>query len=77
MASASSKKLLKDLNKKSKAYFQIDNNMPDFSKDPAFLAKHELAEKFIAEHGLPDSFKKKQKKLKAQSLKPKTNTVKK
>jgi hypothetical protein len=68
MASASSKKLLKDLNKKSKAYFQFDNNMPDFSKDPAFLAKHELAEKFIAEHSLPESFKtkpKEKKRLKA------------
>ncbi len=68
MASASSKKLLKDLNKKSKAYFQIDNNMPDFSKDPAFVAKHEMAEKFIAEHGLPESFNKKEKK--AKSLPP-------
>ena len=57
MASVASQKLLKDLNKKSKAYFQIDNNMPDFSKDPAVLAKHELAEKFIAERGLPESFK--------------------
>lgn len=64
MASASSKKLLKDLNKKSKAYFQIDKNMPDFSKDPAFIAKHEMAEKFIAEHGLPKSFRKKSKKAK-------------
>jgi hypothetical protein len=71
MASASSKKLLKDLNKKSKAYFQIDNNMPDFSKDPSFLAKHELAEKFIAEHGLPDSFKQKAKKVKSLPPTPK------
>ena len=65
MASASRKKLLKDLNKKSKAYFQIDNNMPDLSKDPVFIAKHEMAEKFIAEHGLPESFRKKPTKRKA------------
>ncbi len=82
MASASSKKLLKDLHKKSKAYFKIDNNMPDFSKDPAFVAKHEMAEKFIAEHGLPESFKTgakskksvkvKDSKRKAKHLKPNT-----
>ena len=34
----------------------IDENMPDLSNDPFVLAKLEKAEKFSAEHGLPDSF---------------------
>ena len=33
----------------------IDENMPDFSNDPFVLRKLEIAEKFIAEHGLPES----------------------
>ena len=43
--------------------------MPDFSKDPFVLRKLEIAEKFIAEHGLPES----NITPKAQSRKPKTN----
>ena len=37
----------------------IDENIRDHSNDPFVLAKLEKAEKFIAEHGLPDSFYKK------------------
>ena len=47
----------KSLFKKHLKPIQIDDSMPDFSKDPVFVAKHEKAEKFIAEHGLPESFK--------------------
>jgi hypothetical protein len=52
MALASSKKQVKNLIKKSKVSFRVDNNMPDFSKDPAFIAKQEKAEKLLAECGL-------------------------
>jgi len=52
MALASSKKQVKNLIKKSKVSFRVDNNMPDFSKDPAFIAKQEKAEKLLTECGL-------------------------
>lgn len=58
------KRLLKALNKSSKTPVLIDDNFPDLSKDPVFLAKHEKAEKFIAKYGLPESFKKKTKSKK-------------
>jgi hypothetical protein len=48
-------KELKALNKKYNVSITIDKNMPDLSNDPFVLAKLEKAEKFIAEHGLPDS----------------------
>ncbi len=51
MALASSKKRVKDLLKKSKAAFSVDNTIPDFSKDPAFIAKHHEAERLLAECG--------------------------
>jgi hypothetical protein len=49
-------KLLKNFTKNP---IVIDENMPDFSNDPFVLAKLEKAEKFLAEHGLPESFYKK------------------
>jgi hypothetical protein len=51
MALASSKKRVKDLLKKSKSSFSIDNTIPDFSKEPAFVAKHQEAERLLAECG--------------------------
>jgi hypothetical protein len=62
-------KELRALNKKYNISVKIDKNMPDYSKDPFFIAKNERAEKFIAEHGLPDSPKNKTKakKLKAKA----------
>ena len=43
----------------------IDDDFPDLSKDPVFIAKHEKAEKLIAEYGLPEFFKKKPYKAKS------------
>jgi hypothetical protein len=39
----------------------IDDNFPDLRKDPVFMAKHEKAEKLIAEFGIPEAFKTKPK----------------
>jgi hypothetical protein len=61
--------LSKEINKILKKSFRVDKNMEDFSKDPVFVAKHEKAEKFIAEHGLPESSN---KKIKDQVKKHKT-----
>jgi hypothetical protein len=36
----------------------IDENMPDFSNAPFVLAKMKIAEKLIAEYGLPESLNK-------------------
>ena len=53
----------------------IDENIRDHSNDPFVLAKLEKAEKFIAEHGLPESITKpkakSRKSIKAKSIKPK------
>ncbi len=62
-------KALTAFNKKYNISITVDKNMPDFSKDPVFRAKHEKAEKFLAEHGTPESFR---KKSKAKGVKPKT-----
>jgi hypothetical protein len=43
----------------------IDDDFPDLSKDPVFAAKHEKAEKLIAEFGIPEAFKTKTKKAKS------------
>jgi hypothetical protein len=48
-------KELKTLIEKYNISVTIDKNMPDHSNDPFVLAKLEKAEKFIAEHGLPES----------------------
>lgn len=66
-------KLSKELKEFTKNPILIDENMPDYSNDPFVLAKLEIAEKFLAEHGLPESVK----KPKAQSSKSKTNTSRK
>jgi hypothetical protein len=69
---------LKALNKKYKISVRIVKNMPDLSNDPVFVAKKEIAEKFIAEHGLPEDFKSKNIKPveKAKIPKPKTKRLK-
>jgi hypothetical protein len=54
-------RISKAIKKISKESYPIEICTEDFSKDPAFLAKHEMAEKFIAEHGLPEAFKTKPK----------------
>ena len=59
-------KIIKKLSRES---YPIEICTEDFSKDPVFLAMHERAERFIAEHGLPESFKKKPKKAKGIKLK--------
>jgi hypothetical protein len=46
---------LKALKKKYNICVTIDKNMPDYSDSPFFKKKLETAEKFIAEHGLPES----------------------
>jgi hypothetical protein len=51
----------KILKKFLKTPILIDEDFPDLSRDPVVLAKMERAEKFIAEHGLPDSPKNKTK----------------
>ena len=50
--------------KRSSAPVLIDDNFPDLSKDPVFMAKHEKAEKLIAEFGIPEAFKTKPRKAK-------------
>jgi hypothetical protein len=69
-------KELRALNKKYNISITIDKNMQDHSNDPFVLRKMEIAEKFIAEHGLPDSIDQPKAllKSKAQRPKPKTNT---
>ena len=62
-------KLSKALKEFTKNPIHIDENMPDYSNAPFVLRKLEIAEKFIAEHGLPESII----TPKAQSRKPKTN----
>jgi hypothetical protein len=62
-------KELKALNKKYNVSITTDNNIPDLSNDSFILAKKERAEKFIAEHGLPESSKK--PKVKGLRLKAK------
>jgi hypothetical protein len=52
-----SKKIDKILNES----ITVDENMEDFSNDPVFVAKNEKAEKFLAEHGVPESFSNKTK----------------
>jgi len=64
-------KELKAFNKKYNISVTVDENMEDFSNDPYFVAKNEKAAKFLAEHGVPESFKKKSKSLKAKSKKSK------
>jgi hypothetical protein len=56
-----SKRSNKALSKYSKTPVLIDDNMPDLANDPVFMAKHEKAEKLIAEFGLPKSIKLKTK----------------
>jgi len=60
-------KELKALNKKFNVSITIDNDFPDFSNDPFVLKKMEMAEKFIVEHGLPDSPKRKAKAVKRKA----------
>jgi hypothetical protein len=55
-------KELKALNKKYKISVRIVKNMPDLSNDPVVLAKMEKAEKLIAQYGIPEEFKAKNKK---------------
>ncbi|MEJ0081026.1 MAG: hypothetical protein WDM78_08805 [Puia sp.] len=66
-------KLSKALKEFTKDPILIDENMPDYSNAPFVLRKLEIAEKFIAERGLPESII----KPKAQSVKPKTETSRK
>jgi hypothetical protein len=52
--------------KKSKARkllpgITIGHNIPDVSKDPYFVEKHERARAFIAEHPIPEDWAKKKK----------------
>jgi hypothetical protein len=54
-------KISKALKKFLETPILVDENMPDFSNAPFVLAKMEIAEKFISEHGLPGDFKNKQK----------------
>ena len=72
-------KLSKALKEFIKDPILIDENMPDYSNAPFVLRKLEIAEKFIAEHGLPETSNikltaKKRKKIldkqKAKGLKP-------
>jgi hypothetical protein len=55
----------KILKKFLKTPILIDEDFPDLSNDPFVLKKMEMAEKFIAEHGLPDSPKNKSKAKKS------------
>jgi hypothetical protein len=72
-------KLLKEFTKNP---IVIDENMLDHSNDPFVLRKLEIAEKFIAQHSLPESIDKPKPllkpkailKAKAQRTMPKTNT---
>jgi hypothetical protein len=48
-------KLSKALKEFTKDPILIDEKMPDYSNAPFVLRKLEIAEKFIAEHGLPES----------------------
>ncbi len=72
-------KLSKALKEFTKDPILIDENMPDYSNAPFVLRKLEIAEKFIAEHGLPETSNikltaKKRKKIldkqKAKGLNP-------
>ena len=72
-------KLSKALKEFTKDPILIDEKMPDYSNAPFVLRKLEIAEKFIAEHGLPEtsnieSTAKKRKKIldkqKAKGLNP-------
>ena len=51
------KRSIKALNKYQRTPTLIDDNMPDLCNDSVFIAKHEKAEKLIAEFGLPKSNK--------------------
>ena len=53
-------RISKAIKKISKKSYPIEICTEDFSKDPAFLAMHERAEKLIAQYGLPEAFKTKQ-----------------
>ena len=59
----------KKIDKILKESITVDENMEDFSKDPFVVAKNEKAAKLIAKYGLPKSFQKKTKSLKAKSKK--------
>ncbi|HXB29478.1 MAG TPA: hypothetical protein VNW49_06650 [Puia sp.] len=50
--------------KRSNTTVFIDDDFPDLSKDPVFIAKHEKAEKLITEFGIPEAFKTKPRKAK-------------
>ena len=54
-------RISKTIKKILKESYPIEICTEDFSKDPAFLAKHEKAEKLIAEYGIPETFKTKPK----------------
>ena len=45
----------------NKKNFTIVDDMPDFSKDPVFVAKQEKAEKLIAKYGVPETSRAKKK----------------
>ncbi len=47
----------KALKKIFKESYPIEISKEDFSNDPVFLAKHDEAEKLIAEFGIPEAFK--------------------
>ena len=61
-------KLSKALKEFTKDPILIDENMPDFSNAPFVLRKLEIAEKFIAEHGLPESLENKSKAKKRKKV---------
>ncbi len=60
---------LKELKNFAKNTILIDDDFPDLSKDPVFAAKHEKAEKLIAEFGIPEAFKTKPKLKKVKKTK--------
>lgn len=49
--------MTKALKKIFKESYPIEMSTEDLSNDPVFLAKHEKAEKLIAEFGIPEAFK--------------------
>jgi hypothetical protein len=58
-------RMSKHLKKILKESYPIEISTEDLSKDPVFAAKHEKAEKLIAEFGIPEAFKTKPKKAKS------------
>jgi hypothetical protein len=49
------------LNSRPVGFEEVDENMPDISRDPYFVNKHEQARKILKKTGIPEDFKTKKK----------------